>query len=76
VSAPPYAFVPSAAVGTGLSNYTISDVNGSLSVNTAILTIIADDKMASFGGQVPALTASYVGFVNGDHTFITQYVYI
>ena len=32
VAGSPYAIVPSAAVGTGLSNYTISYVNGSLTV--------------------------------------------
>jgi hypothetical protein len=40
VTATPYAIVPSQAVGTGLSNYTISYVNGSLSVNQATPTII------------------------------------
>ena len=37
-----------------------------LTINPAPLTVIADDKSMSFGGQMPALTASYVGFVNGD----------
>ena len=38
VAGSPYPIVPSAAVGTGLGNYTISYVNGTLTVNTAALT--------------------------------------
>jgi len=40
VSGSPYSIVPSAAVGTGLSNYTISYVNGSLTVTMATPTSI------------------------------------
>jgi hypothetical protein len=35
-------------------------------VNKAPLTIIADDKTMVDGGRFPLLTATYVGFVNGD----------
>src|SRR5204862_173423 len=41
VAGSPYTIVPSAAVGTGLGNYNISYVNGSLTVSTATLTITA-----------------------------------
>ena len=37
VAGSPYAIVPSAAVGTGLGNYTISYVNGTLTVNRQAL---------------------------------------
>ena len=37
VAGSPYAIVPSAAVGTGLGNYTISYVDGELTVNPAPL---------------------------------------
>lgn len=37
----PYPIVPSAAVGTGLANYTISYTNGTMTVNPAALTITA-----------------------------------
>ena len=40
VSGSPYSIVPSAAVGTGLTNYNISYVNGSLTVNMAAPTSI------------------------------------
>jgi parallel beta-helix repeat protein len=35
-------------------------------VNSAPLTITADDKTMVYGAALPALTASYSGFVNGD----------
>jgi hypothetical protein len=43
VSGSPYAIVASSAAGTGLSNYAITYVNGSLTVNPAPLTITADN---------------------------------
>ena len=66
VAGSPYAIVPSAAFGTGLSNYSISYVNGSMTVNTAPLTITADNQTKVYGAALPTLTASYTGFVNGD----------
>jgi hypothetical protein len=39
VSGSPYTIVPSAAVGTGLANYTISYVNGSLMVTATQFAI-------------------------------------
>jgi hypothetical protein len=38
VAGSPYAIVPSAAVGTGVGNYTITYVNGTLTVNPAATT--------------------------------------
>src|SRR5205814_504304 len=37
-----YAIVPSAAVGTGLDNYTISYVNGALTIDAKALTVTAN----------------------------------
>ena len=51
-----YNIVPSAAVGTGLSNYTISYDNGSLTVNTAALTITANSTSKTYGQ-----TATFAG---------------
>src|SRR5678815_451480 len=45
---------------------TISFVAGTLTVTPAGLTITADDKSKVYGAALPALTASYAGFVNGD----------
>ena len=44
-----YAIVPSAATGTGLSNYTIGYVNGTLTVNPAALTITANNDSKTYG---------------------------
>ena len=47
-------------------DYTISYVDGSLSITPAPLTIIADNQTEAYGAALPTLTASYSGFVNGD----------
>jgi len=48
-------------------NYTISLVNGSLTVTGAVLTATADSKTRTYG--LPnTLTVSYSGFVNGEGT--------
>jgi hypothetical protein len=54
------------AGGAASPNYTISYANGTLTVNPAALTITADNASKLYGAAVPALTASYGGFVNGD----------
>ncbi|MBE9598553.1 Ig-like domain-containing protein [Pedobacter sp. MC2016-24] len=66
VAGGPYPIVATAATGTGLTNYTIAYVNGSLTVNRKALTIVADDKTKFLGTVNPALTASYNGLVNGE----------
>ena len=44
-----YPIVPSAAVGTGLSNYTINYVNGTMTVGTNVLTISANNQTKTYG---------------------------
>jgi hypothetical protein len=63
VSGNPY---PITASGAADSNYTIQYVAGTLTVTPAPLAITADSKTKAYGAAVPALTASYQGFVNGD----------
>jgi hypothetical protein len=58
-----YAITASGAVS---GDYAISYVFGSLSVTPAALTITADNKTKVYGSGLPALTASYAGWVNGD----------
>ena len=61
--------MPSAAVGTGLSNYTISYDNGSLTVNTAALTITANSTSKTYGQTVTFAGTEFseTGLVrNGD----------
>jgi hypothetical protein len=43
-----------------------TNATSQLAVSPAPLTIVADNQTMSFGGAVPGLTASYLGFVNGD----------
>jgi len=62
----PYAITPSSAVGTGLSNYSITYVNGQLTANEVPLTITAVSQTMVAGQAVPSLTATFRGFVNGD----------
>jgi hypothetical protein len=71
VSSSPYAVT---AAGASDSDYTISYVAGGLTVTPVALTITADSKTMTYGGQFPALTASYSGLVNGDTpaTFATS----
>ncbi len=65
-----YNIVPSAATGTGLGNYTISYVNGTLTVNAAPLTITANNDsktygtLKTFGGT--AFTETGLVTANGD----------
>ena len=49
VAGSPYAIIPSAAVGTGLSNYFITYDTGNLTVNTAPLTITANSTTKTYG---------------------------
>jgi hypothetical protein len=62
----PYAIVPSAAAGSGLSNYAITYANGALTVKPAPLVVTADPKWKITGEANPAFTASYQGFVLGQ----------
>src|SRR5207249_1375050 len=62
------AIVPSAAIfGVGVaSNYSITYTNGTLTVNAAALTITANNKSKQYSDLLPALDATYNGFVLGQ----------
>ncbi len=49
-----------------LANYSVTFNPGTLTVTPATLTVAADNQTKVYGNAVPALTASYSGFVNGD----------
>ena len=68
VAGSPYAITPSAAVGTGLGNYTITYVNGTLTVTPAPLTITADDRSKVYGQTVlfAGTEFSTSGLLNAD----------
>ena len=57
---------PITASGAADPDYSISYVPGTLTIGQAPLTITADDQTMTYGGAMPALTASYTGLVNGD----------
>ena len=69
---PDYNIVPSAAVGTGLDNYTIHYHNGTLHVNQAALTITATNVSKTYGDiytpdtTTPSTDFSVSGLVNSD----------
>ena len=54
------------AAGAVDGNYTISYASGTLTVTPAPLTISAANATKVYGAALPALTATYSGFVNGD----------
>ena len=63
-----YDIVPSAAVGTGLSNYSITYNKGTLTVATKLLTITADDA-SKVAGDTLAFTGTEFtasGLINAD----------
>jgi hypothetical protein len=68
VAGSPYAIVASAAVGSGLGNYSISYVNGSLTVNAATLTITAKDASKTFGQSLTFSGSEFTatGLQNGE----------
>ena len=68
VAGSPYPITPSAAVGTGLANYTISYVNGALTVSPAALTITANDRTKTYGQTVvfAGTEFSSSGLLNAD----------
>lgn len=65
-SASPVGIYPITASGAVDQNYVITYVPGTLTVGKRTLTVTADNKSMPLGGPLPALTASYSGFVNGD----------
>ena len=53
-------------MGAAASNYAITEVNGTLTVNKAPLIVEVDDSTRLYGSTNPGFTASYVGLVNND----------
>jgi hypothetical protein len=65
-AASPVGSYPTTASGAADPNYTITYIDGTLSISPANLTITANNASMVYGAAVPALSASYSGFVNGD----------
>ncbi|MFM6995352.1 MAG: MBG domain-containing protein [Sediminibacterium sp.] len=47
-------------------NYTITPVDGTLTINKAVLTVTAENKSITYGESKPILTFKYEGFVEGQ----------
>ncbi len=52
--------------GAASPNYAIGYVAGTVTVDQAPLTVTATSTTMTYGSTIPAITASYGGFVNGD----------
>ena len=68
VAGSPYPIVASAATGIGLSNYTISYVNGILTVTQKVLTITAANQSKIYGQTFTFTGTEFTsaGLVNGN----------
>src|SRR5207253_2782645 len=68
VAGSPYAITASSAVGTGLGNYTISYVNGGLTVNPKALTVTTNSFGKTYGDTYNFLGTEFTtaGLVNSD----------
>ena len=64
----PFAIVPTNALGNGLANYTISYVNGSLSVATAPLSVAATNESKIYGQTLTfaGTEIAATGLLNAD----------
>ncbi len=69
VAGSPYSIVPSTAVGTGIGNYKITYVNGTLAVTKAALTITAKNAIKTYGQTVTFAGTEFTanGLMNGDN---------
>src|SRR5205823_5238218 len=52
--------------GQSSTNYAITYVAGTLTINSVPLTITASSGLMTYGGTVPTINPSYSGFINGD----------
>src|SRR5439155_949221 len=70
VTGSPYTITPSAAVGSGLANYTISYHDGHLTVIPKALAITANDRSKTYGDTVSFAGSEFSSdlgdLVNGD----------
>ena len=64
-------YVITASAGTlSAANYNFTFVNGTLTVNKAILTVSVNATSSTYGTTPGPFSASYGGFVNGDTTAV------
>jgi streptogramin lyase len=58
--------ITAAAGALAATNYTFTYVNGTLTVNKAVLTVTANNASRAYGAANPTFTDTITGFVNGD----------
>ena len=67
-----YPITISGATGSGLGNYNISYVSGSLTVSPALLGVTADNQSRVYGATNPVFTATLSGYVNGEDASVVN----
>ena len=65
-SGSPVGPYPTSCSGAAAANYTLTYLNGTLTVTPAQLTVTASNATMTYGGSPPIITPSYSGFVNGS----------
>ena len=65
-SSSPAGTYPTSCSGAADPNYTFSYVSGTLTIQKAQVMVTASSDNMTYGGTVPAITASYSGFLNGQ----------
>ena len=68
----PYFITPSAAVGTGLANYSITYVTGNLTVSPAPLTITASAQSKAYGQSLNLGTTAFTATVLSNSDTVTS----
>ncbi len=68
VAGSPYAIVASGAIGSGLGNYTISYVNGSLTVNPAITAITTTPSATTVTLSTSSVTLNDTAVLSGGYS--------
>ena len=61
-----WTITPSAACGSGLSNYTITYDTGTQTIAARALTVTADNENKTYGHPNPTLNYGYSGLASGD----------
>ena len=63
----PVGSYPSSCSGAVDPNYTFDYSNGTVQLTAALVVVTASSASMTYGGAVPAITATYSGFVNGNN---------
>jgi hypothetical protein len=71
VSAPGAYTITPTVTGTNVANYTVTRVNGTLTVTQAALTVTASNVSRAYGAANPAFTGTVSGAANGDSFIVT-----